>query len=354
MRTRLIVILVVAIFAPVFLVAQNAGPMAGGRLLALSKGDRTLSVIDPATLKVLGKVPSGDDPHEVAASADGRWAYVSNYGAGRGGFNTLTIGDIVNFKPAGTVDLGGLRGPHGMTEAGGKIFFTAEVAKAIGRVDPATNKVDWVLGTGRDITHMVVVSKDLQRMFSVDVQSATASIIERAQGRAGRFAPAANDDWTVTSVKVGDPAEDFEGFDVSPDGNELWTASPRGKITIVDTVGKKVAQTMELPSVTGANRVKFTLDGKLVLVSRLSFGRGGGSGTSVPSIIVFDRATRKETKQINTGGGVGGLLMQPDGTRAYGSARDGVVAIDLKTLSVIGKIDVGPNPDGLAWANAVK
>ena len=123
----------------------------------LSKGDRTLSVIDPATLKILGKVPSGDDPHEVAASADGRTAYISNYGAGRGGFNTLTIGDIVNFKPLGTVDLGGLRGPHGMTEAGGKIYFTAEVAKAIGRVDPATNKVDWVLGTGRDITHMVVV-----------------------------------------------------------------------------------------------------------------------------------------------------------------------------------------------------
>jgi hypothetical protein len=300
-------------------------------------------------------VPSGDDPHEVAASADGRTAYISNYGAGRGGFNTLTIGDIVNFKPLGTVDLGGLRGPHGMTEAGGKIYFTAEVAKAIGRVDPATNKVDWVLGTGRDITHMVVVSKDLQRIFSVDVQSATASIIERAKGRAGRFAPAAEDDWTVTSVKVGEPAEDFEGFDVTPDGNELWTASPRGKITIVDTVGKKVAQTLELPSVTGANRVKFTLDGKLALVSRLSIGRGGaGAAAGVPSIIVFDRATRKEVKQVTTGGGVGGLLMQPDGSRAYGSSREGVVAIDLKTMTVIGKIDVGPNPDGVAWANGVK
>ena len=352
MRLRLLTALVVALVGTAFVAAQN-GP--GGRLLVLSKGDRTLSVVDPATLKILGKVPSGDDPHEVAASADGRTAYISNYGAGRGGFNTLTMGDIVNFKPLGTVDLGGLRGPHGMTEAGGKIYFTAEVAKAIGRVDPATNKVDWVLGTGRDITHMVVVSKDLQRIFSVDVQSATATIIERAKGRAGRFAPAADDDWTVTSVKVGDPAEDFEGFDVTPDGNELWTASPRGKITIVDTVGKKVAQTLEVPSVTGANRVKFTLDGKLALVSRLSIGRGGpGAAAGVSSIIVFDRATRKEVKQITTGGGVGGLLMQPDGTRAYGSSREGVVAIDLKTMTVIGKIDVGPNPDGIAWAPSPK
>ena len=355
MRHRLIPSFVVAVLTSALVAAQGSGPASSaGRLLVLSKGDRTLSVVDPATLRILGKVPSGEDPHEVAATADGRTAYISNYGAGRGGYNTLTIGDIVNFKPLGTVDLGGLRGPHGMTEAGGKIYFTAEVAKAIGRVDPATNKVDWVLGTGRDITHMVVVSKDLQRMFSVDVQSATASIIERAEGRAGRFAPAANDDWTVTSVKVGEPAEDFEGFDVSPDGNELWAASPRGKITIVDTVGKKVAQTLELASVSGANRVKFTLDGKLVLVSRLSFGRGAAGAPAVPSIIVFDRATRKEVKQINTGGGVGGLLMQPDGARAYGSARDGVVAIDLKTLTVVGKVDVGPNPDGLAWASGVK
>jgi hypothetical protein len=52
-------------------------------------------------------------------------------------------------------------------------------------------------------------------------------------------------------------------------------------------------------------------------------------------------------RQITTGGGVGGLLMQPDGTRAYGSSREGVVAIDLKTMTVVGKIDVGPNPDGL-------
>jgi DNA-binding beta-propeller fold protein YncE len=351
MRARLLVVLVVTLLGPVLVSGQGG---SSGRLLVLSKGDRTLSVVDPATLKILGKVPSGEDPHEVAASADGRTAYISNYGAARGGFNTLTIGDIVNFKPLGTVDLGGLRGPHGMTEAGGKIYFTAEVAKAIGRVDPATNKVDWVLGTGRDISHMVVVSKD-GRIFTVDVQSATASIIERAKGRAGRFAPAADDDWTVTSVKVGEPAEDFEGFDVTPDGNELWAASPRGKITVVDTVGKKVAQVLDVPSVTGANRVKFTLDGKLALVSRLSFGRGGaGAGASVPSIVVFDRATRKEVKQVTTGGGVGGLLMQPDGSRAYGSSREGVVAIDLKTMSVVGKIDVGPNPDGLAWANGTK
>jgi YVTN family beta-propeller protein len=316
-----------------------------GRLLVLSKGDQTLSVIDPATLTVLGKVPSGPDPHEVAASADGRTAYISNYGAGRGGFNTLTVADIVAFTPRPPVDLGPLRGPHGMVQAGGKIYFTAEVAKAIGRVDPATNRVDWAIGTGQDISHMVVASQDVKRLFTVNVQSATASIIERAVGRAGRFAPAADDDWTITSVKVGDTADDFEGFDVSPDGRELWTASPRGKIAIVDTMSKKLVQAIDSSGVSGANRVKFTRDGKRVLISRLS----GGAGTA-GNIVVYDAATRAEVKRIDAGGGVGGMLMQPDGTRAYGSSRTGVVVIDLKTLDVVGRIDVGPNPDGVAWA----
>src|SRR5262245_58198058 len=116
---------------------------SAGRVLVLSKGDLMLCVVDPVTLKVLGKAPSGPDPHEVAASADGRTAYITNYGAGRGGYHTLTVVDLVTFTSKGTIDLGPLRGPHGIVQAGGKIYFTAEVAKAIGRIDPATNAVDW-------------------------------------------------------------------------------------------------------------------------------------------------------------------------------------------------------------------
>ena len=325
---------------------SSAQATASGRLLVLSKGALTLSAVDPVTLQVIGKAPSGPDPHEVAATPDGRTAYISNYGAGRGGYNTLTVVDLVNVTAKPPIDLGPLRGPHGMFEAGGKIYFTAEVAKSIGRVDPTTNKVDWAIGTGQDISHMVVVAPDLKRLFTVNVQSASASIIERAGGRAGRFAPAADDDWTITSVKVGEPNDDFEGFDVSPDGRELWTASPRGKIAIVDVADKKLTQSLELPVVIGANRLKFTPDGTRVLVSKLSRAAPGTG-----HIIVFDAATRAELKRIDAGGGVGGMVVQPDGARAFGSSRTGVVVIDLKTLEVVGRIDVGPNPDGVTWTS---
>ena len=48
-------------------------------LLVLSKHDHTLSIVDPATLKVIAHAPVGVDPHEVIASSDGKVAYVSCY-----------------------------------------------------------------------------------------------------------------------------------------------------------------------------------------------------------------------------------------------------------------------------------
>src|SRR5262249_21970026 len=153
--TRMTVSLAVATLVLVLgsRVSTGAQPASSGRLLVLSKGALTLSVVDPLTLRVIGKAPSGPDPHEVAATPDGRTAYISNYGAGRGGYNTLTVVDLVSFTAKPPIDLGPLRGPHGMFEAGGKIYFTAEVAKSIGRIDPTTNKVDWAIGTGQDISH---------------------------------------------------------------------------------------------------------------------------------------------------------------------------------------------------------
>ena len=47
---------------------------AADLLLAINKGDQTLAIVDATTLKVLGTAPTGPDPHEVVASADGKLA----------------------------------------------------------------------------------------------------------------------------------------------------------------------------------------------------------------------------------------------------------------------------------------
>jgi YVTN family beta-propeller protein len=317
--------------------AQAASTPANA-LLVLAKSDNTLAIVDPASMKVVARMPSGPDPHEVIASADGKFAYVSNYGGGA--YNTITVIDLVAQKTLTPIDLGPLRGPHGLVFVGGKLWFTAEAAKVIGSYDPAAQKVDLVLGTGQNRTHMIFVSDDLKRIVTSNISSATMTIIDKRAG-GGRGPGGPGVDWDETVVPVGKGAE---GFDVSPDGKEIWAANAQdGTVSIVDAGSKTVSQTLNA-DVRSANRLKFTPDGKLVLVSTL-----GGS-----NLTILDAGARKVVKRVNIGHGAAGILMQPDGARAFVACTpDNYVAlIDLKSLEVTGHLDAGKQPDGLAWAAA--
>src|SRR6266702_2620315 len=148
-------IVAMSVFAGGLLAAQSTSQTS---LLVLSKRGHTLATVDPLSLKVLAKVPVGDDPHEVIVSADGRTAYVSNYGGGS--LHTLAVVDLVEQKAMPAIELGPLHGPHGLTFVGGKTWFTAECAKVIGRFDPAAQRVDWVLGRRQNRAHIIWVLED--------------------------------------------------------------------------------------------------------------------------------------------------------------------------------------------------
>jgi YVTN family beta-propeller protein len=339
-------------------------------LLALEKSDNTLAIVDPASLQVAARVAAGQDPHEVIASDDGKLAYISNYGGEGSTLNTISVVDLVARKALPPIDLGALHSTHGLAFAGGKLYFTAETNKVIGRYDPVKQRVDWVLGTGQDRTHMIVVSKSLDQIVTSNVSSGTISIIEQiTQQQNGGFGlrPGGNGPtgssppggrggsgggprktWVVTNVRAGNGSE---GFDVSPDGKEIWVANSQdGTATIIDATSKRVIQTVPI-SVKSANRLKFTPDGKQVLISGLG-GRGGSSTSSDGDLVVLDVNTRKEVKLLSLGGGSAGILVAPDGGRAYVAVRTNgkIAVVDLKTLAAIGQISVGNQPDGLAWA----
>jgi YVTN family beta-propeller protein len=305
-------------------------------LLVLSKGDRTLAIVDPGSLKVVTRLPSGPDPHEVIASSDGKSAYISNYGGGA--YHTLSVVDLVAQKALPIVELGALRGPHGLTFVDGKVWFTAEGAKAMGRYDPASKNIDWILGTGQNRTHMIYVFPDLKRVVTSNVASGTMTIAEKVQMSGPPGAPP-HEDWNETVIPVG---KGSEGFDVSRDGKEIWVANAGdGTISIIDIANKKVVQTLAA-NVVSANRLKFTPDGARVFVSSLR----------LPEVAVFDAGTRAEVKRVKVGHGAAGIEMQPDGSRVFVSCTpdDYVAVIDLKSLEVTGHIEAGKGPDGLAWA----
>ncbi len=329
---------------------------SGASLLVLAKQDQTLAVVNPSTLKVEARIPVGGNPHEVIASPDGRRAYVSNYD--NGSLNTITVVDLVARKPLTKIELGPLWGPHGFAWADGHPYFTAEREKLIGRINPVTNKVEWLLGTGQVGTHMLWVSRDALHIVTVSVGSGVISLIdqrptvpreelakqpyskaggETTRGPKGPLAP----DWDETVIKVGGMPE---GFDVlaDDDGNAktIWVANAvEGTISVIDVARRAVVATIAA-NVPTANRLRFTPDGKLALVS-------DGNGKE---LVVVDVPTRTVVKRIPASGG--GVAIQPDGARAFVScsADNYVAVIDLKTLTMVGKIDVGKEPDGEAWA----
>jgi DNA-binding beta-propeller fold protein YncE len=320
-------------------------------LLVLEKNGTQLDIIDPLSLKAVAKVPAGQDPHEVIASADGKLAYISNYGGAQSSLHMISVVDLVTQKALAPIDLGALHGAHGLDFAGGELYFTAETNKVIGRYNPSTKEIDWVMGTGQDRTHMVWVAPSLDKIVTSNVSSATISMIELVSQPNRGFGPPPGGgnqkSWEVTNVSVG---RGSEGFDVSPDGKEIWTGNAQdGTVSIIDFSSKKLIQTSPI-SVRGANRLKFTPDGKLVLVSGL--GMGPGAAPSGANLVVLDAASRKEVKQLSLGGGAAGILMDPDGSRAFVAVSGGnkVAIVDLKSLSVIGEIAPLEQPDGMAWA----
>jgi len=340
---------VLKVIAPILLgisisISVNAAESVPKRtLLALSKANHTLAVVDPATLKVISYTPVGPDPHEVIASSDGAIAYVSNTGSGR--FHEVNVIDLKAVKVLPNIDTGALLGPHGLTFVGGKLWLTAEGAKAAARFDPTTSKFDWIMGTGQNRTHMIYVTPDEKQVYTTNVASATVSIFEDVLvpptvTPKGTIMPGAKPhrEWLQTVISVGKGAE---GFDVSPDGRELWTACAQdGTISVIDISSKKA--TSIDAHVNGANRLKFTPDGKRVLISSLKTGE----------LIVYEVESRKEFKRLKIGTGAAGILIDNEKGRAFvaSSSDDYLAVVDLKTLEVTSKIDVGGEPDGLAWA----
>jgi YVTN family beta-propeller protein len=329
----------------VFFAAECAAQSTPTRsLLALSKTDHILAIIDPVTLKVIARVPVGPDPHEVIASADGKTAYVSN--AYSSPFHEIDVIDLITQKPLHNIDIQPFISPHGLAFADGKVWFTAEGSKSIGRYDPATGRMDWCMGTGQDRTHMIYVTPDGKNVYTTNVNAGTVSILVDTLlpprvSPTGQVFPGAKPrmEWIQTVIPV---SKGSEGFDVSPDGRELWTASAEdGSIAIIDIAARRVTDKKDA-KVLGANRLKFTPDGKRVLISSLRTG----------DLFIYDAGTRQELKRLNIGHGAAGILMDADGSRAFlGCTADNYVAvIDLRTLEVAGHIDIGGGPDGLAWA----
>lgn len=309
----------------VIVIGQPSKPV----LVALNKADSTLAIIDPAGMKVISKVATGDSPHEVVLSADGKTAYVANYGAQQPG-STISVIDLATAKEIRRVDLAPLLRPHGLQMISGKLYFTAETNRVIARYDPVTNKVDWLMGTGQNASHMIVGSQDQKRFYTANIgsDSVTAFDFQNVPPAASR----------VTHIPIG---KQPEAIDLSPDGKEIWAGlNAEGAIDIVDTTTNKFKEKIDIGG--RPYRVRFTPDGKYVVNSMIAS----------KELLIIDAVTKKEVKRIKLESVPLGIVFSNDGKVAFVSVvqPDLVLKINLDSGEILGRVDTGKAPDGIAVA----
>lgn len=291
-----------------------------------------LAFVDTATGAVVARVPVGREPHEVAVSTDHKWAVVTNTGANAHPGNTLSVIDVPTRKEVYRVDLGPLTSPHGVWYNGGLFFFTAEGAKVVAAYDPEKNRLVWVIGTGQSTTHNLVVSADGKTIFTANRGSNSVSEMQLT-GALGTHDP-----WVVTAIPT---CKAPQGLDLSPDGKELWAGCRgTGEVAIIDAAQRKVVATVQT-NIPQLARVRFTHDGKRVLLAGIANGE----------LAVWDAAARREIKRFKLGNYAEGILITPDDKRAFVGVTtdDNVAEIDLDALQLKGRLHTGLGPDGMAW-----
>jgi YVTN family beta-propeller protein len=207
------------------------------------------------------------------------------------------------------------------------LYFTAEASRQVGRYNPSAERVDWTYPTEQEGTHMVLATRDGKKLFTSNIGSNTVGVFERDS----------KDAWRQTLISVGAGPE---GLDLSPDGREFWSAQSRdGKVSIIDVATNKVTETIDVKT-RRSNRLKFTPNGELVLISDLGAG----------ALVVLDARKRTERARLELGRAPTGILI-PSNEQAYValSGENKIAVIDLKSLTVAKTIATGKSPDGMAW-----
>jgi DNA-binding beta-propeller fold protein YncE len=304
------------------------------RLLVAQKGLGSLGIVDPVAGRLLASVPEGGiTGHEVAASADGRLAYVPIYGnsgvgrPGTDGTNMVVI-DIAAGKVVGKVDFGhGVR-PHlpVLGPKDGLLYVTTELEKSITVIDPKTLTIVGSIPTGQAESHMLAISHDGRRGYTANVGPGTVSVLDMTARK------------TLKIILV---SGQTQRISISQDDKWVFTADQtQPRIAVIDTATNEVVKWVALDGL-GYGSVP-TVDGKWLLMT-------------VPvknEIQVVDLKTMQVARTVGTPVDPEEVIVEPGGKVAWVSCpNSGLVAeIDLGSWKVTRQILTGKASDGLAWA----
>jgi Cytochrome D1 heme domain len=303
-------------------------------LLAANQEEASLSIIDPRSGAQLAKVVDGAiTGHEVAASADGKIAYVPIYGnssvgePGSDGQELMAI-DVASGKVLNRLDFGhGVR-PHCavLNPHDGMLYITTEIDHTVTVVDPRTLKIVGVIPTGQSESHMLAISHDGRFGYVSNVAPGTVSVLD-LQARK-----------LVAIIPV---SEKTERISISADDRMVFAADQtKPRLAVIDTKTHAIKTWVPLPA-TGFGTAS-THDGRWLLVAV----------RPTSQVAVVDLKTLQVVRSIPVPPTPITIVVAPDDRTAYVSCgKSGkIAAIRLSDWRVQRIIDAGKHVDGLAWA----
>jgi DNA-binding beta-propeller fold protein YncE len=314
-------------------------------LLVANKSEASLSLFRLPGAELVATLPTGEGPHEVAVSPDGRQALVSNYGVpGRPG-RSLTLIDVVQARVIGTIELVAGARPHGIEWLDNRrAVVTAEGLGSLLQVDTGMMAVTNVIGIRQDLAHMVAASAKRGLAFTANIGSDSATAIDLATGR------------KVTDLRA---EAGTEGIALVRDDSELWLSNREaGSLSVFSTGELKPLAHIPLPGFPirveaddPRGRVYVTLPktNELAVVNVET----RQISNLLPFAIEPDRKRRTQFGNLAPESSMPiGVLLSGDGTTlfvAHGSAH--VISVyDAQSLERLYLIPTGLEPDGMAWS----
>jgi YVTN family beta-propeller protein len=325
---------------------RESKPLAPtGTIVASNMNAHSVSILDVATGRTLATVRTGEGPHEVAISHDGRRAVVSIYGNRTAVGSSLLVFDLTAPTAAPrSIELGaGNQRPHGMAFLPGdrQLLVTGERAQRLLVVDLASGAIDSSMVTGQATTHMVALTRDGSRAFTTNISAMSVSAIDVASRKVGAAFP--------VGARI-------EGIGVTPDGREVWVGGNDSKKVYVLN-GETGAVTHTLDGFGMAYRLGITPDGKTAVVS-------DPGDEKIHLVDVATHAVRATiaVPAMATADGVAETLSSPQGVTI---SRDGATAfvtlksvarvaiVDIATARITGTLPVGAGSDGVGYSPIV-
>ncbi len=322
-----------------------AAPGSAGTLLVANKSEATVSLVDTASGEVRATLPTGNAPHEVAVSPDGRLALVGNYGTRDEPGSTLTLVDVPAARVVKTIALAEHTRPHGIVWRNGRVaLVTAEDQRQLIAVDVTTGEVVQAVATDAEISHMVAAAPGGARAFVTNIGSGSVTVVDLTAGE------------KLATIATGDGAE---GVAVTPDRRHVWVTN-RGADTVTVLDAETLEPLAELEAGSFPIRAEATADGVHVLVTNAR-----GNDLSVFSTAKLEEIRRVPFAAVSKDAGgrlfsdrfgsssvpIGIEIVDAEG-RAYvaHANADDISIVDLESWQVVGTLSAGREPDGMGFS----